>query len=64
MTYTYKIEELDGSFRGCTHQAVIYKDGKRVSSHRTRLGADTAKAEAERAIKFYQKQEARDRAAA
>lgn len=63
-TYTYRIEELDGSYRGCRHQAVIYRDGQRVSSHRTRLGEAAAKAEAESTIRFYQKAEARDRAAA
>jgi len=63
-TYSYTIEELDGSFRGCRHQAVIYRDGKRVSSHRTKLGEAAAKAEAEATIKFYQKAEKRDQAAA
>ena len=64
MAYTYEIEKLDGSYRGCTHQAVIYRDGKRVSSHRTRLGKAAAETEAKSTIKFYEKQAARDRAAA
>lgn len=64
MAYSFEIEELDGSFRGCTHQAVIYRDGKRVSSHRTRKGEAAAIKEAKSVIIFYEKQAKRDRAAA
>lgn len=64
MAYTYEIEVLDGSFRKCTHQAVIYRDGKRISSHRTRKGEAAAIKEAQSTIKFYEQQQKRDRAAA
>lgn len=59
MTYTFEIEKLDGTFRGCTHQAVIYRDGKRVSAHKTKKGEAEAIREAKSTIKFYQKREGR-----
>lgn len=62
MAYSFEIEKLDGSFRGCTHQAVIYRDGKRVSAHKTRKGEAEATKEARSTISFYEKQDRRDRA--
>ena len=64
MPYRFEIEKLDGTFRGCTHQAVIYQGNRKVSTHKTRKGQTEAEAEARRVIKFYEKQAARDRAAA
>lgn len=59
MAYSFKIEKLDGTFRGCTHQAVIYWNGERISSHRTRLGKEAAEKEARSTIKFYEKRSGR-----
>lgn len=62
MTYSFTIEEFDGK-RGVKHRAIIYRDGKQVSVHGTSRGAEVAKQEAARTIKFYERQAARDRAA-
>lgn len=65
MAYRYEIETLpQGAPRGNTHRAVIYRDGKKVSVHGTRKGAETVEDEAKRVIKFYERQEKRDRALA
>lgn len=60
--YTYEIKELDGSVRGNTHQAVIYRNGKKVSVHGTRRGRQVAEKEALATIRHYEKQSARDKA--
>lgn len=59
MEHTFEIEEIDGP-RGCKHQAVIYRNGVKVSTHRTRMGSAAAEKEARSTIRFYEKQAARD----
>ena len=61
MNYTYQIEEISGPGK-LRHRAVIFRDGNRVSSHRTSLGEAAAIREAVSTIKFYEKRAVRDAA--